>query len=458
METIKDKYKLEYLIGSGGFSEVYLATDLTNGEKLAIKKISLNQKSDIITKIDAEVKLMQKLRHKNIVEYYDVYRNETHWYIIMEYCNSGTFADVIKYNESQFKNKHIIREANTYYYLEQLREALIYIRKNNYIHRDIKPMNVLLTHQVIKGPRSDFDKISYDCSEKLIVKLADFGLAGYRESDASLFDTICGSPLYMAPELILEKKYNSKADLWAYGVIMYEMLFGSHPNKALTLKNLIDNLKHKKINFDGNKNYTLQCSDILVKLLDKVDKKRLNWESFLTHGWFLYWKENLDKRDSIPYHSHTGSLPDIHVSKDLIGKRLSIIPKSDNLTSIKISDHSLNIKPKTYSEYAASYPPIKSTLPIPISKPISIPLDKWKDPFSSDSFSYSPIKIAKSAPLANKSITSDSGSTFDFRSRIFRNSLKSPSRETLPIADGSPISVGSDVDIFEIDKMSSDKQ
>jgi serine/threonine protein kinase len=171
---INEKFMIEnHKLGSGSFSEVFLGTDLSNQQKVAIKKISLTQKNNILQKIDQEVSIMQKINHPNIVKYYDVIKSNDYLYIVMEYCNNGSLEDVIKYHEITNNTLSLNREENTYYYLEQLKEALNYIRKYGYIHRDIKPLNVLLTRSTsLNDNKNNFNK-----SEKLIVKLADFGLA-----------------------------------------------------------------------------------------------------------------------------------------------------------------------------------------------------------------------------------------------------------------------------------------
>ena len=303
MEIINNKYKVDKIkLGSGGFSEVFLGTDITTDQQVAIKNVSLLQKSlqeeDMLNKLKFEIDLMQKLDHPNIVNYYDVVKTNTNWYIVMEYCNVGTLGDLITFNE--VSNKKIInfnRETNTYYYLNQLKNALSYIRRLGYIHRDIKPMNVLLTKPNINNIVFDRKPVSIDknlnYSENLIVKLADFGLAKYyTENDESLMNTICGSPLYMAPELILDRKYNSKADLWSFGIIMYQLLFGVHPNNANSFSQLINNLKQKNINFHLSKNFTPSCFDLLTKLLINDPDERIDWVNFVNHEWFLHYPNN----------------------------------------------------------------------------------------------------------------------------------------------------------------------
>lgn len=287
---LNNKYRIENKkIGSGGFSEVYLGLDKSLNIKIAIKKINLKQKNIVLDKLNIEIEIMKKMKHPNIITFYDVIKTEDYWYIIMEYCNKGTLEDVIKYNK-EIKNK---KEINAYYYLNQLKNAINYIKDMGYIHRDLKPLNILLKTNNI----NDINDLNYDHTENIILKLADFGLA--IENDNSLMDTICGSPYYMAPELFTEKEYDNKVDLWSFGIIMYQLLFGENPNKASSLEELINNIKLKDINLKIDESITTNCYNLLQHLLIKSSKKRINWNDLFNHKWFFYWDSIYNSKDDI---------------------------------------------------------------------------------------------------------------------------------------------------------------
>lgn len=331
-ELINNKYKMaNNLLGTGAFAEVYLGIDIFTNQKIAIKKILLAHKNikeeTLKEKLKIEIILMQKLNHPNIVTYYDSCQKDTVWYIVMEYCDAGTIQNVIEFNESmsQMKSNNFNREKNTCYYLQQLKNALNHVRKAGYMHRDIKPLNILLT-------RSQREKITinnWNYDEKLIVKLADFGLARNCGENNTLMNTLCGSPLYMAPELIIKKEYNSQADLWSYGIIMYQLLFGVHPNNASNFEQLVHNLKSKDINFHSSTNFSPYCIDLLKSLLIKDPQHRIDWLCFFNHKWFIYWEnenfslsQNISK-DEIGYATETrkGSCP-IKILRDSDKKML----------------------------------------------------------------------------------------------------------------------------------------
>lgn len=317
-ETILNQYRIEPLmLGQGGFAEVFLAIDLNTNRKIAAKKISLLKKDvnpeKFVSKIFQEIELMKIMNHPNIVTFYNSFQTATYVYIFLEYCDAGHLGHVIDYFDEQAKADAITitaRESDTFYYLDQLKNALNYIRRMGYTHRDIKPMNVLLT-RTYGGLASSIDtNISdiFTCDddtrpppsfvetinksellsqpELITLKLADFGLAKGCSNETSMMTTICGSPLYMAPELLLENCYTIKADLWSIGIIMYQLLFGNHPVNALNLPQLIANLRSKYIDFQIQTDYTFPCFDLLTGLLNDNHRVRIDWPEFFEHQWF----------------------------------------------------------------------------------------------------------------------------------------------------------------------------
>lgn len=335
MEVIDGRYRIENRrLGGGGFSEVYLGTEINTDQVVAIKKINLarkNSQEGLVRRLQSEIEIMQQLNHPNIVKYYDVVKTPHHWYIIMEYCNMGTFQDVIDYhNKIVVKDSQFNREANTWYYIDQLKTAMNYLQNLGYMHRDIKPMNILLTKPTIiddlsssapifdleqsednsnsierrkKREKDIGEKSSYHWSEGIVVKLADFGLSKFhQETEIDMSQTICGSPLYMAPELIMQDSYDSKIDLWAFGIVMYQLLHGKHPFHAHNKPQLIKNIQNRNIDFHLNKKFTCHCFDLVNKLLVNDPKKRINWSDLFNHEWFSFWQDNINN-DNLNHHT-----------------------------------------------------------------------------------------------------------------------------------------------------------
>lgn len=280
----KMKYKLNKKpIGKGSFSTVYYALD-PDDKEYAIKCIDStkldNQKLD---KFLLELELSLKLDHQNIVKCYETFKTSTHWYIVDEYCNHGTFCDLlISLKKVDDKNK---KEKLAHYYLTQLKNALYYLNHNNIIHRDIKPANILMTRHTIQ-------------KNEILVKLADFGFARYFETNDfnttgydNMISTICGSPIYMAPELLVDMKYNTKADMWSFGVIMYELLYGVNPFMfPKTIAHLRELMEKKTIKFDEG--FSKESLDLMKQLLEFDPIKRINWTDFFNHNWFKLFTEN----------------------------------------------------------------------------------------------------------------------------------------------------------------------
>jgi serine/threonine protein kinase len=272
----KDKYKIGKKIGEGTYSMVYHVTE--NENEYAMKRISVNKlEKSRYDKFLLELEISFKLNHINIVKCYDIFRTKNSWYIVSEYCESGTFRDLIKQMSSIVNpNK---REIFAKYYLYQLRNAIQYLHENNIIHRDLKPDNILLT-------------TTNKESNLKTVKLADFGFSRYFDitKDISgngyddLVSTVCGSPIYMAPELLLNTKYNIKADIWSFGLIMYELLHGHNPfYYAKNIQELKTLVEFKKITVGD---FSKECIDLLEKILSIDPVYRISWKDFFDHPWF----------------------------------------------------------------------------------------------------------------------------------------------------------------------------
>jgi serine/threonine protein kinase len=358
---INNTYRItDILLGKGAFSKVYMGNNILTGENVAIKVLDLGSETlksnNIIDKINFEIFLMKNLKHPNIVSYFDVVKKERYWYIIMEYCNIGTFDNIIKYNEKNKANDNVDREKNSRYYLSQLKDALSYLKDSGYYHRDIKPENILLTDRK-NVVYDNFESIDcYYTRNHIIVKLSDFGLSKKKNE---LTKTFCGSPLYMAPEILLHYNYNSKVDLWSYGVVMYRLLFGTYPNYAKSVANLTEIIRVNEINI-GQNNYSENCIDLLKKLLKKNNKERINWNNFFDHAWFLSHSHH-DDLEPIDFESSQGipiknsALIKNKYDSDnnlLINYVLAHPVGKNNISTIRRIDQYV---------YSSTYPPNKNT-------------------------------------------------------------------------------------------------
>ena len=252
-----NKYKVnKNKIGKGSFSSVYKAYNEYN-KIVAIKKIYLDKKNSRELFIK-EFKLLRNLNHINIIQVYDIIIEENNKvYIILEYFKNGDLSKII--------NNKILTEVQSQNYSIQLKDGIKYLYEHNIIHRDLKPQNILV-------------------SDENILKICDFGFARYFNKDLML-GTLCGSPLYMAPEIMGNNKYNNKSDLWSLGVIIYEFLYGKLPFKGKNLIELNKNIHENNISYESSRNIPKECIILLSKLLVQDPYNRIEWEQFFNYNW-----------------------------------------------------------------------------------------------------------------------------------------------------------------------------
>jgi serine/threonine protein kinase len=252
-------------LGEGSFSKVYSGY-VQRQEPVAIKKIMLDkvEKAKSKSNLEEEIRIMRTLKHNNIVNLLDVVTHEGQIYLIIEHCSDGDLKRYLR--KRPMKEKHVL------YYQKQLMEGLQYLKSRNIMHRDLKPQNLLLT------------------DNKRILKISDFGFAKTLNSDESMNETMCGTPYYMAPEIMHNQTYNAKADLWSVGIIMYEMLyalypFGEHLTGPYELRDKIDSteITYPELSEDPLSEKVL---NLLNHLLQKLPANRITWDDYFNHAWF----------------------------------------------------------------------------------------------------------------------------------------------------------------------------
>lgn len=264
------EYDYSQEIGNGTFSKVYRGVNRETKKEVAIKIINYKGlSSSLRNKIDFEIELMLKIKqnpHPNIILCYDIIKEKNLAYIVMEYCDCRDLSHYIG---------KPIPEKQVKFFFKQLVSGLIYLDKLGIVHRDIKPNNILLTN---------------DCKT---LKIIDFGLSC--QESGEMLETVCGSPLYMAPEIIGKNKYDRKSDLWSVGLILYEMLFGKHPfRECRNVREIIEKLENGRIRY--KKCISEECLDLLKTLLQKDPKKRITWVKFFAHPWVQEKKKRRKKR------------------------------------------------------------------------------------------------------------------------------------------------------------------
>lgn len=197
---------------------------------------------------------MKRIKNDHVLRLLAVEETTDHIKLYTEYCSLGDLAIFIK-NE---KGKNSLGGIPAYYvfsFLKQLASALHVMREMNLVHRDLKPQNILLSNKQVNG-----SLMGGSAGTEIVLKLGDFGFARVLSGE-QMAETLCGSPLYMAPEILRYEKYDAKADLWSVGIILYEMICGRTPFKAQNHLALIKKIQMtKNVLFPDespeNKNYS----------------------------------------------------------------------------------------------------------------------------------------------------------------------------------------------------------
>nr|XP_018674134.1 PREDICTED: CBL-interacting serine/threonine-protein kinase 21 isoform X1 [Musa acuminata subsp. malaccensis] len=258
--TTIGKYHLKRTIGEGTFAKVKLGVDRETNANVAVKIIdkAMVVQNKLMYQVKREISAMKLLNHPNIVKIYEVIATKTKIYLVMEYVAGGQLSDKLEYLKKLDE-----REARKYF--QQLIDAVDYCHSRGVYHRDLKPENLLL-------------------DSKGNLKVSDFGLSVLRKP-GDLLSTACGSPSYVAPEVIIHKSYDgAAADLWSCGVIIFELLAGHLPFEDRSLMNL-----YRKI---SRAEYT--CPDwfsdsqkqLISRILDPSPLKRATLSEIIGHEWF----------------------------------------------------------------------------------------------------------------------------------------------------------------------------
>jgi len=267
-ETIGDyQYSKRDLIGHGAFAIVFLGHSKINPEQqVAIKQITKKQLAKSQSLLEKEIKILKeltKLKHENLVALLDCKESQNNVYLVMEYCNGGDLADYLQARQTLSEDAIAI-------FFRQIAAAIRACHEHNVVHRDLKPQNILLSH-----PDKSNERV-----QDIILKIADFGFARFL-SDGVMAGTLCGSPMYMAPEVIRSLQYDGKADLWSIGTIMYQCLTGKAPFQAQTpqaLKQYYD--KNVNLSPEIPPATSRELADLITRILKRDPKERIDYEDF----------------------------------------------------------------------------------------------------------------------------------------------------------------------------------
>uniref|UniRef100_A0A3P9A2E0 non-specific serine/threonine protein kinase n=1 Tax=Esox lucius TaxID=8010 RepID=A0A3P9A2E0_ESOLU len=264
--SVLDKYKVGKVIGDGNFAVVKDCVERSTGKEYALKIIDKAKCSGKEHLIENEVAVLRRVKHPNIIQLIEEVDTPTELYLVMELVKGGDLFDAITSS-----TKYTERDASVMVY--NLAGALNYLHNMNIVHRDIKPENLL----VCENP---------DGTKSL--KLGDFGLATVVEGP---LHTVCGTPTYVAPEIIAEAGYGLKVDIWATGVITYILLCGFPPfrSESNLQEDLFDQILVGRLDFPSPHwdNVTDSAKELIGRMVQVNVEARYTAQDVLSHPWVV---------------------------------------------------------------------------------------------------------------------------------------------------------------------------
>ena len=265
-------FEISEELGAGSFGHVYIVTHKTTKAKYAIKAIDKRNKSNQNEKpyFRREIEVMYKIHHPNVVKLYGHFEDNNYCYFIMEYIAKGNIYQLIPHDNKKRLNAKIVASLmkdviSSVYYLHHMKPIII--------HRDIKPENVLL-------------------GDNLVAKLTDFGWSNYMQEDEKR-QTVCGTPIYLAPEIIKEDGHDEKVDIWCIGVLLFELITGNVPFQGNDIDTLKENILHLRISWP--KDINIDAKNLIKKILKLDPNSRISLEEMLKHPFFTKYFPNAVK-------------------------------------------------------------------------------------------------------------------------------------------------------------------
>jgi len=260
--SLSDNYDVKDELGRGAFSVVKLAVHKKSGQKYAVKVIDKKNVGADINRLETEIQILKKVHHDNIISLKELFDTPDYLFIVTELVTGGELFDKIVE-----KGSYTEKMAATL--VTKIVSAIDYLHKLGIVHRDLKPENLLL-------------KSANDDTE---VKLADFGLS--KIVGPQVMMTACGTPGYVAPEVLSATGYDKEVDLWSIGVITYILLCGFPPFYHEDLPKLFEQIMSAEYDFPPEywNHISKEAKDFIKKLLVVDPAKRMSSQQALAHPW-----------------------------------------------------------------------------------------------------------------------------------------------------------------------------
>lgn len=256
------KYEIGKTIGEGTFGKVKLAVNMETGEKMAIKVLdkSIIQRQNMGAQVKREISIMKLVRHPYVVQLREVLASSSKIFLVCELITGGELFDKIV-------EKQRFSEEEARFYFRQLLEGMEYCHSQGVCHRDLKPENILLD-----GAGN--------------VKISDFGLSnlysGGDDEALKLLHTTCGTPNYVAPEVLADKGYDGRmADVWSMGVILYVLLAGFLPFDEPSMSTLFSKIQAAEFSYP--RWFSAEARSVIDRILVPDPKQRLTLGQMKAH-------------------------------------------------------------------------------------------------------------------------------------------------------------------------------
>ncbi|XP_050313945.1 calcium/calmodulin-dependent protein kinase type 1-like [Anthonomus grandis grandis] len=260
---IEEKYTLRDVLGTGAFSTVRIAESKTHpGEMVAVKIIDKKALKDKEDSLENEIKVLRRLKHPNIVQLLETYEDKSRFFLVMELVTGGELFDRIVE-----KGSYTEKDASNL--LCQILQAVDYMHEQGVVHRDLKPENLLY----------------YSQDEDSKIMISDFGLS--KMEDSGIMASTCGTPGYVAPEVLAQKPYGKAVDVWSIGVISYILLCGYPPFYDENDANLFAQILKGEYEFHSPywDDISESAMNFITGLMTVNVEKRFTCKQALSHPW-----------------------------------------------------------------------------------------------------------------------------------------------------------------------------
>ncbi|KAI8896361.1 kinase-like domain-containing protein [Globomyces pollinis-pini] len=260
-QRFNESYVLKHILGHGAFAEVRLGVKKSTKEEFAIKIIDLEKCAGREDMVETEINILRRIDHPNIVKLYEMFEFGRKIYLVMELVTGGELFD-------QIVNRGSIPEPEVARIVKTILDVIQYLHREGIVHRDLKPENLLIS----------------SASPDAEIKISDFGLSKIY-CEVELMRTACGTPGYVAPEVLRRQGYGKEVDLWSLGVITYILLCGYPPFYDQRNAQLFRKIMSGRYTFDERwwGNVSDQAKDFISKLLVVDITERYTADQALAH-------------------------------------------------------------------------------------------------------------------------------------------------------------------------------